>query len=116
MAVAPSSSAKPASPASSMRCSSSRGSLHDLGASERYPGKSPAYGQVICGSPSHHDCVPRDGQCSQISRLGLVWQRLRKSRLAMAVEGLVRGPRAGGTVWGMAPWLFAFANDLRLAD
>jgi hypothetical protein len=36
--------------------------------------------------------------------------------LAMAVEGLVRGPRAGGTVWGMAPWLFAFANDLRLAD
>ena len=33
----------------------------------------------------------------------------------MAVEGLVRGPRAGGTVWGMAPWLFAFANDLRLA-
>src|ERR1700761_4059168 len=90
--------------------------LHDLGASERSPGKSPAYGQVICGSPSHHDCVPRDGLCSQISRRGLVCQRLRKSRLAMAVEGLVRGPRAGGTVWGMAPWLFAFANDLRLAD
>ena len=34
----------------------------------------------------------------------------------MAVEGLVRAPRAGGTVWGMAPWLFAFANDLRLAE
>jgi len=54
--------------------------------------------------------VPKSVGC------GLVWQRLRKSRLAMAVEGLVRGPRAGGTVWGMAPWLFAFANDLRLAD
>ena len=41
---------------------------HDLGARERDHGKSAPYGQIISGSPSHHDCLPRDRSCSQSAR------------------------------------------------